>query len=90
MNRRGFLGAMLVAGVAPAIVQAANIMPVFVRKEVGGLLVPELSFEMNVTATELGNRLVTFEEITREALLLFQQNLSFSQKVNLEFERGFR
>lgn len=39
MNRRGFLHAMLAAGAAPAIVKAANIMPVFVRFD-SGLLVP--------------------------------------------------
>lgn len=39
MNRRGFLHAMLAAGAAPAIVKAANIMPVFARLD-SGLLVP--------------------------------------------------
>ena len=46
MNRRGFLLGMLAAGAAPAIVKAANIMPIFVRKEVGGLLVPGWPAEM--------------------------------------------
>lgn len=40
MDRRGFLGAILAAGVAPAIVNAANLMPIFVRRE-GGLLAPQ-------------------------------------------------
>ena len=40
MNRRGFLQAILAAGMAPAIVSAANIMPVFARAE-SGLIVPE-------------------------------------------------
>lgn len=40
MNRRGFLTAMLAAGAAPAIVQAANLMPIFMRRE-SGLLAPQ-------------------------------------------------
>ena len=38
MNRRGFLGAILAAGMAPAIVHAANLMPLVVRPS--GLIVP--------------------------------------------------
>jgi hypothetical protein len=40
VNRRGFLQAMLATGCAPAIVKAANIMPIFARSS-SGLLVPE-------------------------------------------------
>lgn len=83
MNRRGFLGAILAAGAAPAIVHAANIMPVFMRKEVGGLLVP------NYTATELvGNRLITIEEITREALRILGPQLSFMHAINRSYKVG--
>lgn len=39
MNRRGFLGAILAAGAAPAVVKYANLMPVFRRAE-SGLLTP--------------------------------------------------
>lgn len=39
MNRRGFLSAILAAGIAPAVCKAANLMPVFVRRE-SGLLLP--------------------------------------------------
>lgn len=39
MNRRGFLGAILAAGAAPAIVKAASLMPVFTRSA-SGLFVP--------------------------------------------------
>lgn len=79
MNRRGFLHAMLAAGAAPAVVKAANIMPIFVRRD-SGLLIAE-----SITATEIGNRLITFEEITREALRLMHKNMQFVQKVNLDY-----
>lgn len=39
MNRRGFLGAILAAGAAPAVVKYANLMPMFRRAE-SGLLTP--------------------------------------------------
>ncbi len=32
MNRRGFLGAMLAAGAAPAIVKASSLMPIWTPK----------------------------------------------------------
>jgi len=38
MNRRGFLGAILAAGVAPAVVRYANMMPV--RRLTSGLVMP--------------------------------------------------
>ena len=37
ITRRGFLGAILAAGVAPAVVKAGNLMPV---RPVGGLILP--------------------------------------------------
>lgn len=37
LSRRGFLGAILTAGVAPAIVKAASLMPV---RPVGALILP--------------------------------------------------
>jgi hypothetical protein len=60
MDRRGFLNAILAAAAAPAIVKAANIMPVFARRESGllvpesGLLVPEVfsSSELVLTMDE--------------------------------------
>lgn len=47
MDRRGFIGAILAAGAAPAIVKAANIMPVFVRRESGLLAPADIHFTMN-------------------------------------------
>ena len=60
MNRRGFLGAILAAGVAPAVVKAANIMPVFVRREVGGLLVPG---ERYFTATDVARQIKDYQRM---------------------------
>ncbi len=79
MNRRGFLGAMLAAGVSPAIVRAANIMPVFVRREVAGLLIPE--------TVSAGNTLITIEQITREALAILGPHLQLARFVREQYDR---
>lgn len=55
MDRRGFLGSILALAAAPAIVRADSLMR----------LVP---VETTVVVPSLGNRLLTIEEITREAL----------------------
>lgn len=39
MNRRSFMAAILAGGMAPAIVRASSLMPIFVRRE-SGLFVP--------------------------------------------------
>lgn len=49
MNRRGFLGAILASGAAPAIVRASSLMPVFARLD-SGLLAPTWE---PITATDL-------------------------------------
>lgn len=80
MNRRGFLQGILAAAAAPAIVKAASLMPVFVRKETGGLLVPGWPSEMAV-----GNQLLTIEQITREALQILHQNLGFIARIDRDY-----
>lgn len=66
MNRRGFLAAILASGMAPAIVKAANIMPIFVSSSAGLVLPsPEPIF-----VASGGNTLLTIDRITREAALL--------------------
>jgi hypothetical protein len=64
MDRRGFLGAILAAGVAPAVVKAASLMPLWVRSE-SGLIVRS------------GNGLLTIEIITAEALKILNENFLF-------------
>ena len=70
MDRRGFLSAILAAGVAPAVVKAQNIMPLFVRR--GELLIPDPQIL-------LPSRLLTPEWITKEALRILHDNLVLSK-----------
>lgn len=75
MNRRGFLGAMLAAGAAPAIVRASSLMP---------LWVPRVNpYEVIVTVP--GNKLLTFDQVTREALRLLHRNMTFIGTVNHQY-----
>lgn len=76
MDRRGFLQAILAAGVAPAIVKAANIMPVFSRMQ-SGLIVPELEVVFSGVVAS-GNTLLPISMITKEALRILQDNIVFS------------
>lgn len=86
MNRRGFLLGMLAAGVAPAVVKAANIMPVFMRRE-SGLLAPDTFI---VTGVANGNRLLTPELITKEALRILNMNIDFMSRVNSQYDQSFK
>lgn len=83
MNRRGFLGAILAAGVAPAVVKASSLMPVLVRKELGGLLVPEVS------GMELLQATGGISMITKEALIILERNLVFANRINASYARAF-
>ena len=47
-NRRSFMASILAAGMAPAIVHAANLMPVFVRQK-SGLFVPGIAGDYSIT-----------------------------------------
>lgn len=66
MNRRGFLGAMLALGAAPAIVRASSLMRLAPSMELtdSGLIVPR-------SGLIAGNQLLTIEDITNEALRVF-------------------
>ena len=63
MNRRGFLGGILAAGVAPFVARAEILMPV--RK----IWLPS-------TQIILGNTLITSEEFTRRALSILHKKLT--------------
>lgn len=54
MNRRSLLATILAAGVAPSIVNASSIMPLFVRRE-SGLIAPRFMGDLirRTTAYEL-------------------------------------
>ena len=56
MNRRGFMQAILAAGVAPAVVKAASLMPVVARP----LWVPSQSISLSEQA--LNDALVAIEK----------------------------
>lgn len=79
LNRRGFLGAILAAGVAPIVITTP------------GLLMPVRSIVMP-TAPELivfGNTAVTYGAITREALRMLEENLVFARHVNESWDNRF-
>ena len=73
MDRRGFLGAILAAGAAPAIVRIGSLMPV------QSIIVPTTRQVVDVL---YGNRLLTIEQITREALIILENQLTFTTRVN--------
>jgi len=77
MDRRGFLGAILAAGCAPAIVRASSLMKIVVPTTVEVL---EYS----------GNRLLTVSMITKEALRILEENLSFCAEVNRDFDSQYK
>lgn len=74
MNRRGFIGSILALSAAPAIVHIANIMPIRSR------VVLPTTEEIGMILS--GNRLLTIEAITTEALKILQRNLEFTRIVN--------
>lgn len=86
MKRRGFLKAILAAGAAPAIVKASNIMPLFVRRD-SGLLIP--SVEEFAIGAPAGNTLLTIDQITREALRLAHEKMTFINSINSQFDSQF-
>ena len=75
MNRRGFLGGILAACAAPAIVRSQNIMRVFAPVE-SGLLLPVAG-------------LLTIDMITRETLRILHEKLSLVSSVNNQFDASF-
>lgn len=79
MNRRGFIGSILAACAAPAIVRADSLMRVFAPHESGLLVVTRVA----------GNQLTAYDIITREALLILDNQLSFVREVNQDFGQSF-
>lgn len=76
MNRRGFLGSILALGAAPAIVRADSLMRLVPVDTLIALDVPHVG----------GNRLLTLEEITREALRIARDKARFIANVNRSYE----
>lgn len=78
MNRRGFLGAILAAGAAPAIIRAESLM------RVTGIIVPTTA-----EVVTYGNSLLSIEMITAEALRVLEKNLKFAHAVNRSYNDQF-
>jgi hypothetical protein len=76
MDRRGFLGAILAAGIAPAFVRIGSLMRPAMPAD-GGLIFHPDSISLEVPAIELayGNRLLTPEVVAREALVILESKL---------------
>jgi hypothetical protein len=84
MNRRSFLGTMLAACAAPAIVRASSLMklaPGMVELE-SGLVVP-------TSTLRTGGQLLTIEEITREALRVLNKNMTTFRVVSSDYPGQF-
>lgn len=79
MNRRGFLGAILAAATAPAIVRIESLMPV--RQLMLDDWLPTASGVLT-----RGNTLLTIDMITREALRVLEENLVFARRANIPFQ----
>jgi hypothetical protein len=77
---------MLAVGAAPAIVKAANLMPVFMRRE-SGLIAPAEQLFV-VTGVTGGNTLLTPAMVTREALRILHKKLEFTSRINGDY--GFQ
>ena len=82
MQRRGFLKAILAAGVAPAFVGSGILMPV------KALVMPTDEEVLDVVAGQ-GNTLLTIGMITREAMRILHENRSFVGTINRQFDEAF-
>ncbi len=90
MNRRSFLGSILLAGAAPAIVRADSLMRVIPREL--GIVTPEYDIGIGaydvevVTGEAYGNRLLTISQIANQALEILNEQLHFAGKINAQYE----
>jgi P22 coat protein - gene protein 5 len=86
LTRRGFLGAMLAACAAPAIVRAGSLM------KVSGIIIPAQDI---ITLTEAqatfvtGNSLLSIQMITKETLEFLENQLQFADEVNRHYDSQF-
>lgn len=88
MNRRGFLGIMLAACAAPAVVKSGSIM------RIKPILLPGIDFsftseDLTLSVEEFQNRFLTPSIIAREALFILEKNLIMANSVNRKFEQQF-
>lgn len=85
MDRRGFLRGILAAGMAPAFVRIGSLMPV------KGVIVPTTEEVLAITGATVkgGNTLLTLDMITREALRLAHEKMTFIGTINKQYEHQF-
>lgn len=79
MNRRGFLGAILAAGCAPAIVRAESLM------RCTGIVLPTLA-ETLVVNTPARFTVLDPQMIIREAMGMLGQNIEMGSQINAGFK----
>jgi len=77
-TRRGFLGGLLALVAAPAVVRAASLMPVRVMPD-----------EEVLVQLARRNSLVTLNQITREAMRLFNSSNAFIESLNKHYDDSF-
>lgn len=78
MNRRGFLGSILAAGMAPVIVKAEILMPV-----------RQIWVPSSVPAFVPRNNLITAEEVARQSLKILRERLNFTASLNRGWSRSW-
>lgn len=80
MKRRGFLGGILAACAAPAVITRAGVL-----MPVRNMLLPPQEVIM---LTSRGNSLITPEMIARESLKILSEQLTFTAAINAEWEQN--
>jgi hypothetical protein len=88
MQRRSFLGSILALAAAPAIVRADSLMLVIPRET--DILTADFEYGVyGVNVLVKKNTLLTPEMITREALRVLHQKLSFVNSVNTRYNTSW-
>jgi hypothetical protein len=84
MDRRGFMGAILAAGMAPAIVRAESLM------RCRSIVLPTIEETLAVVVGfDEGRPLLNLSLITREVRQIMKENTRLSAATNQEFERQY-
>ena len=90
MNRRGLLGGILAACVAPAFIGSKVLMPVKTLWQPSTLLVGaghglQVGDQISIAGC---NNLMTISRITQEALLILENQLTFAEGFNLPWPQA--
>jgi hypothetical protein len=71
---------MLAAGAAPAVVRASSLMPIWVPREIGPLLVTQT----------MDGTILSIEMITQEALRILHAKTAFVNTINRQYDAAFK